>query len=360
MNLEPTANCLKSSIARSAASDSNRVLIMTWSSGGAAYPRAKGLADSLGAPFYHPSPLREGWPAPIRYAIQTIRTASRLVLVRPRHVVFTNPPVVAGLAVLPLRRLLRLKVWSDSHSGVFNDPKWSRFSRVNAWLTRRCAGVIVTNRVLADRVRNEGGRPVIVTLTSSNPRSTQGAETATLVAPTTYSFDEPVMELLEAARIAPEVHVTLTGTPPEAVRAAAPPNCHFPGWLSEEEYEALISSSRGVLCLTTRELTLQMAGFEAVEWGVPVLVSGTETLCTWFRHGGAVIARSHDPAELSTALRRLWHSSEALRREMESARQVMFAESRRGLEELAAGLAEASAGAERRGRDDPCPPRPAC
>jgi hypothetical protein len=66
--------------------------------------------------------------------------------------------VFAGLVIVALARLSGARVWADSHSGAFNDPRWSRFERLHRWLMRRCAGVLVTNAMLATLVTRAGRR----------------------------------------------------------------------------------------------------------------------------------------------------------------------------------------------------------
>lgn len=302
------------------------------------HPRADAIADALGASMYCPSPGSRSWPAPVRYAIQTVATARYIARTRPADILFTNPPVFAGIVVVLLARLAGARAWSDSHSGAFNDPRWSRFTRLNDWVMRRCAGVIVTNRPLVEIVRSKGGNPFVLNMVAKEQHQPKAGSRQTILVPLSYAFDEPVQELLEAAAIIPEVHITLTGRAPDWVVKSAPENCEVVGWLSRSDYESLLSQASGVVCLTNRELTMQMGAFEALEYGIPILASGTAVLRDYLDQGGVVFADDHTPAELAAGMRELWRERERLRTEALGARRTMFERAARELAELRAAF----------------------
>jgi O-antigen/teichoic acid export membrane protein len=302
------------------------------------HPRADAIAQALGASVYCPPPGSRRWPAPLRYVIQTLASARHLIGSRPADVFFTNPPVFAGVVVVLLARLLRARAWSDSHSGAFNDPRWMRFARVNEWVMRRCAGVIVTNRALAARVHESGGRPVVLNMVAPAPRPRQPSTAPTILAPLSYAFDEPVRELLEAAVMAPEVKLTLTGRAPDWVARAAPENCILTGWLARADYEQLLSEAAGMICLTDRELTMQMGAFEALEYGIPMLASGTEALRDYLNWGGVVFAEDHEPATLASGMQELWRERDRLMKEALVGQRAAFERAERELSDLRAAL----------------------
>lgn len=302
------------------------------------HPRADAIAAALGATVFCPPPRSRRWPAPLRYLIQSIATARHVMRTRPAEIFFTNPPVFAGVVVVLLARLSRARAWSDSHSGAFNDPRWMRFARVNDWVMRRCAGVIVTNRPLAAIVSSCGGRPFVLNMVASRPRARRPGPQATILAPLSYAFDEPVKELLEAAAMVPDAHVTITGRAPDWVQQAAPGNCTLTGWLARSDYEALLSRANGVICLTSRELTMQMCAFEALEYGIPMLASGTEALRDYLCHGGVVFAEDHHPRTLAVGLQQLWQERERLMDEATAAQPTAFQHAERELASLQAAL----------------------
>jgi len=312
----------------------SRTTFVSWTP----HPRAEAIADALGATVYCPSPGSRDWPAPVRYALQTVGTARHVLRTRPTDILFTNPPVFAGVVVVLLARLGRARAWSDSHSGAFNDPRWSRFAALNDWVMRRCAGVIVTNRPLVELVRSKRGNPFILNMVAKEQHQPRSGSRQTILAPLNYAFDEPVRELLEAAAMAPEIHMTFTGRAPDWVVQSAPENCSVVGWLSRPDYESLLSQASGVVCLTSRELTMQMGAFEALEYGIPILASGTAVLRDYLDQGGVVFAEDHTPAELAAGIQTLWRERERLRTEALAAQSTMFERAGRELAELRAAF----------------------
>jgi glycosyltransferase involved in cell wall biosynthesis len=302
------------------------------------HPRAEAIADALGAGVYCPSPGSRNWPAPLRYVVQSAGTAKHIIRTRPTDILFTNPPVFAGIVVVLLARAAGARAWSDSHSGAFNDPRWSRFARLNDWVMRQCAGVIVTNRPLVELVRSKGARPFVMNMVAKDRHLPQPDSGQTILAPLSYAFDEPVQELLQAAAMAPEVHMTFTGQAPDWVVKSAPENCAVVGWLSRPDYESLLSRASGVVCLTNRELTMQMGAFEALEHGIPILASGTAVLRDYLDQGGVVFADDHTPAELAAGIRALWRERERLRTEARAAQSTMFERAGQELAELRAAF----------------------
>jgi glycosyltransferase involved in cell wall biosynthesis len=302
------------------------------------HQRATAIAEALGATLYCPRPNARRWPAPIRYVVQSFNTAAHIIRTRPSDIFFTNPPVVAGVVIISIARLFGARPWSDSHSGAFNDPLWSRFERVNDWVMRKCAGVIVTNGPLAELVKSRGGRPFVLNVVASRPRPREDGLRRTIVAPLSYSFDEPVRELLDAATMVPKVHLTFTGRAPDWVVRDAPANCTITGWLSRSDYEALLGRARGVICLTSRELTMQMGAFEALEYGIPMLASGTLVLRNYLDQGGVIFADDHSASTLAVCLQQLWSDQDRLVEEVLTAQSVIFCRAGRELSTLQAAL----------------------
>jgi glycosyltransferase involved in cell wall biosynthesis len=310
-----------------------RICFVTWTP----HHRASEIAKAVGGEIYEPSPVRGSWPAALRYVVQAAKTLAHLVRVRPREVLFTNPPFVAGLVLVLPARILGFRVWADSHSGVFNDPRWTRFARANGWVMRRCAGVIVTNERLAQLVSKSGCRPLILNYPAIDFRDREPTEDPALVATLGFKFDEPVDELLEAARRAPDVRLVLTGAAPRSFMAKAPQNCTVTGWLPRRDYERTLAEARGVVCLTSREDTMQMGAYEALQFGLPMMLSGTKALRSFF-HRGAIFVDDHDPATLAAALARLWNEHEALSEEALLAREEALGRCAREVEALRVAL----------------------
>ncbi|MGP0102189.1 MAG: glycosyltransferase [Solirubrobacteraceae bacterium] len=126
----------------------------------------------------------------------------------------------------------------------------------------------------------------------------------TVVVPLTYAFDEPVVELLAAAGRCPDVTFLLTGSAPDALKATAPHNVTFTGWVDDANYHKLLATADAVGCLTTRSATMQTTVIEAMEYGKPTFVSGTDVLREWRGEDDTVFfISSHTPDAVSAAVR---------------------------------------------------------
>lgn len=286
-----------------------RIAVITWTPH---HHRTHCLASLLQAELYEPSPVWRAAPAPVRYALQALQTVIFLLMRRPNVVVFQNPPSICGVVLIIMGCVLRFSVWADAHSGVFNDPLWSRFRRLNRFIARRCAGVIVHTPDLASQILSDGGRAFVLAYPVLQPHSITTGKGSYIVAALSYSFDEPVDLIIRAARDVPHVQVVCTGDPPPELVAEAPANCRFSGWLSRRDYERLLAGARGVVSLTTRDETMQTGGFEAVERALPLITSDFAALRT-FHHEGALFVKCEDPRELGVALEEVWTNWPLLR-----------------------------------------------
>ena len=296
------------------------------------------MARVLGAELYEVEPRAvEAPPAAVRYPIQAARTLARVITKRPRNVIVTNPPFVAALWLNLFARPLGYRVWVDAHSGAFNDPRWTRFSMLNYWVLRHSRGVILATERLAGPLRERDVEIVVVNYPGVEIKSRRDGADGGLVATLGYKFDEPVRELLEAAGRFPHISLFLTGNAPSELRALAPPNCTFTGWLDREAYDDLLSGARGVVCLTTREETMQTGAYEALQFALPVMLSGTAALRDIFNRG-VVFVDEHDPDTLAAGLEKLWGQHEQLSEEAERGRSEILERFRGEVEALRAEL----------------------
>ncbi len=79
-----------------------------------------------------------------------------------------------------------------------------------------------------------------------------------------------------------------------------PENVHFTDFIPNETYYALLSSSQAVMCLTTRNHTMQRGACEALSMGKPIITSNWPLLKTYFHQG--TIHVDNSAAEISAAV----------------------------------------------------------
>jgi glycosyltransferase involved in cell wall biosynthesis len=104
----------------------------------------------------------------------------------------------------------------------------------------------------------------------------------------TFTPDEPVEVFPKAAARLPDVQFYVTGNYRRAnprVLAAKPENVTLTGFLADGEYVGLLLASDAVICLTTRDHTMQRGAYEAMYLGKPIITSNFDLLRRHFYKG---------------------------------------------------------------------------
>jgi glycosyltransferase involved in cell wall biosynthesis len=297
--------------------------------------RTRDLAPKLGLDAWfalHPDEVR--LPLLLRYLRCTARTTRLLGQVEGPTVAVMMPPLPLLLIAVVWAHRGDRRLIADLHTGFFADPKWRWATSWSLRLLRRHV-VIVTNRSLADRCRRAGVRdvhtlhdPLDVDLRTGTSPSEMHVQRPCVVAPLSYASDEPVAELLEAARQRPEVFWYLTGRPPRRLELDTPPNVLMTGFLRRSDYVALLDRSV-VVALVTRDETMQRSGYEAMMLHRPLVVSDWPLLQDFF--GDAAVYTSADAESIAGGVQ--------LALERQRALQVAMArQHRRRLDEQQASL----------------------
>jgi glycosyltransferase involved in cell wall biosynthesis len=222
------------------------------------------------------------------------------------------PPTPALLSVALSRRDLRIA--GDLHSGVFNDPKWSWALGLTLQILKKRGVAIVTNESLARICRQHGVDTIVLhdmieDFDGPTPGAPRGLEARQYVLfPVTYAPDEPIDAVLSAAAASPDVVFVLTGNAPERHQSSAPSNVIFTGFVSQSEFIALLRNAGAVAALTTRENTMQRAGYEALSASVPLIASSTRVLEEYF--GDSAVFTDSSAEGLGNAVREVLRDRE--------------------------------------------------
>lgn len=307
--------------------------------------RSDTIAEALNGPSHLIRPDRPD-RAPLRYPVQLVQSLRALWRDRPAAVMVASPPFLAPLAAWIYSSVRGVPFAIDAHSGVFNDPRWSWATRINRFLSRRAAATIVTGNHYRDLVASWGAQPLVIGAVPCRFRDDVAPADlgpgVHIVFPCTWSFDEPVDRLVAAARRTPEVTVHITGRPKGPAAAhleGAPDNVRLAGWLSDDEYTALMKGCDGVLALTSRDHTMQRAGEESLELGKPLICSGWSLLRETFSQGALFVDNTTD--QLADALAEMAERHTELAAEMVELRPIRVADYERGLDELRELLGDA-------------------
>lgn len=257
-------------------------------------PRSQVFAQQLGIRdcyFLHCTKRRGLWAAPWKYTYQALHTLPLLFRRRP-HVVFVqSPPSFAALFVYIYCALTRSCFVIDAHSDAFQRACWTWPRWLYTFLARQAVTTIVTNEHFQQQLQQRGAhgfilRDIPTTFPTGAPYPLEGKFNLAVV--NTFAMDEPLPEILEAAKSCPDVHFYVTGSTKRAssgLLASAPENVHFTDYLPRDSYYGLLNSSQAVLCLTTRNHTMQRGACEALSLGKPIITSDWPLLRTYFHQG---------------------------------------------------------------------------
>lgn len=256
-------------------------------------PRSRVFARELGIPIrFVTSTRRRGLlVAPFKYAVQGARTARLLWADRPQLVLVQSPPTFAAMAAWLYATVTGARFVVDAHSAAMMSPYWTRPRWLYGRMTRRALATVVTNEHFAREIRRMGGRAIVIPdIPTSFPpgQSYPVAGTFNVMVVNSFAPDEPLSEVVAAARDLREVSFYVTGDPNRdgvEVPPDLPPNVRLTGFLPDDTYHALMFSCQAVLCLTTRDHTMQRGACEALWTGRPIVTSDWPLLREYFSAG---------------------------------------------------------------------------
>lgn len=264
--------------------------------------RSAWLAESLGIEdlrYVSPSPrrgLRAAWR---KYPLQLVATMRALLARRPRVVFVQSPPSFAAWTAALYGAATGSAVVIDAHSDAFERSIWTRPAWLTRMVARRATATLVTNEHWAQRVVGWGATAITVpsiptTFVSGDPPPLAPGHNVAVV--NTWAFDEPLGAVLDAAARLPEVtfHVTGRDDRVASLGRPIPENVRFTGFLADDAYHGLLRSADAVVCLTTRDHTMQNGASEALSHATPIVTSDWPVLRDYFSSGTAHVDNSAD------------------------------------------------------------------
>ncbi len=223
------------------------------------------------------------------YLLKSIQTLKCLFQSKPDLVLVQFPPAPALYCVAFYSWLTGARYVSDCHLGITNE-NWLKWAYVKKLLTR--GQVIVHNTHLVEQVKVDlQVTPFVLRDGVAKKQSIHLGNTALLerlglslqkyvIFPCSFSVDEPLQEMIEAARLLPEIKFVMTWHSeklPKQMRETLPPNIVLTGFLQVDDYNCLFANSGLALVLTKHE-AVQLSGMqEAMAFEIPAVVSDLNT-----------------------------------------------------------------------------------
>ena len=254
--------------------------------------RNRSLARAVGATLHE---LHHPGGRLARYGALVPRTFGLVRRLKPGVIYYQNPSLILAtlLATMKALRLTRAKLIGDFHNGGVYPPAggW-----LVPWIVRHSDLVIVSNRNLEAPIAAFGGRAMSIPdpiphleVESREPPAPGQFEVLFICS---WASDEPIVEVLKAARIVaerqPGITISITGRPKlEKVgwTDPVPANVNLTGFLPESEFERRLLAAKVVLDLTTRADCMVCGAYEAVSAGVPMVLSDNQPTRAYFRKG---------------------------------------------------------------------------
>jgi len=248
----------------------------------------------------------------LRYLFASVRTIALLLRRRPDVLLVPNPSLVLATLAILLRPILRYRLVVDAHNEAvvpfIHQQCWLR--RVSRWVVSKADLTIVSNRLLAAAVEEQGGRPFtlpdripeppIASVGMASVGKLQGAFNAVLIS--TFAPDEPVLGVLEAVR-GTSIDLYVTGDCCKlgpSTRQNVPRNVHLTGFLPEAEYWKLLRSADAIVDLTLMENCLVCGAYEALALGKPMLLSNNRASVEFF--GDSALYTDNAPDDIRRML----------------------------------------------------------
>jgi glycosyltransferase involved in cell wall biosynthesis len=254
-----------------------------------------------------------------KYASQALATLWLLARTRPRTVFVMCPPAAACVPVWLYAKLARASYLIDAHTATFVDARWKALAFVQRFFCREARTTLVTNTHWQSLIESWHARSDIVAdvpVAFPAPRRLELAPGPKIAVVCTFTFDEPVAAMFEAARLAPEVALHFTGNPKRLgveLLARKPANVHLMGFLPDDEYVGLLTQCTAVMSLTTLDHTMQRGAYEAAYLGRPIITSNFALLRGAFPRGTVFVEAT--PQSIAAGVRTMCADAERYARE---------------------------------------------
>jgi len=249
------------------------------------------------------------WLRPLEYALKSIKTLWFFIIRRPQIIWIQLPPTPLLYLALFYRMLAfqEVLIVADCHNATFRPP-WIKLPKVVSFLNQ-CDIILVHSVQVKSQAREFGISDEVVHLLEDPTNSITEVDSSALTSklshpwvlcPCSFNRDEPINEILNAARLAPEITFVLTGRFDRARGihdlTNIPDNVKLTGFLPVSKFNALLLETDVVLGFTQLDGIQLSAAVEATAAGVPMLLSDTKLLRQLFYKGAVYVDSANSSA----------------------------------------------------------------
>ncbi|HEX6493271.1 MAG TPA: glycosyltransferase [Candidatus Dormibacteraeota bacterium] len=244
----------------------------------------------------------------IRYLRDGITTWRRLSARDPEVVVAVSPPVFTPLVAWAWCHTRGRRLVIDCHTGAFHSREWGWSRPIHRWLARRAEVTLLHTEAMEAEVRGWGARALLLPDDVPDPAGAESrprAERPRVLVAGALDATEPVEAAIEAARLIPDVEMVFTGDHNRVdprLRAAAPANVVFTGWLDHPRFLGEMLAADVVGAFSCDPQVMNRAAFEAVGMSRPLVLSDQPGLRA--RLEGVALFCRNEPSAMADALLR--------------------------------------------------------
>jgi len=269
-----------------------KALFLVWGAPHGSH-RSELMARYLGMDLKHVYiTARQGkYYAPLKYSYQFLATLVFLASRRYRLIFVQDPPIFAALPAWLCGLISPTRFVIDAHTPPLLSPIWAWTLPLHRFLSRRAITTLVTNDYLRRLVASWGGNAFVLEDPPVDPPSFQPMRLEqselNVVMVSSASPDEPVTEVLKAARKLPGLRFYITGDHArhhQHIIDSAPPNVRFTGYL-RQEFLPLLDAADVIMDLCNEEHQFLSGANEALWLGKPLITSKGPVLETYFDRG---------------------------------------------------------------------------
>jgi len=251
--------------------------------------RNKTLSKALGVKLYQ---VEANYHRLIRYPVLIVRTLYILLSSKPKIIFAQNPSIILALFIAIYGAIFNKKVVIDAHNaGVFPfEGKFAWANFVTKIIFKSADLIIVTNESLKSYVELNKGNAFVLpdpfpVIESSSTKNLKGKVNYLLIC--TWASDEPYMEAIQAFSNLDDSYVLYVTGNSKGKEKKLPfeisDNIQITGYLSNQDFDLLLSSCDVIIDLTTREDCLVCGAYEAISAGTPLILSDTKALRHYFK-----------------------------------------------------------------------------
>jgi glycosyltransferase involved in cell wall biosynthesis len=274
--------------------------------------RSSTLAQLLGAKLIILSIDRKGISIRLsQYLILAIRTFFILLKENPDFIICQCPPIQILFPSYCYSKIRKAVFVVDAHTGAFIGKgfHFPVYRKILKFFLCRARLTIIPNQGLVDYLLAwkisyfilEDGLPNLeVKLVTEKLEKS-------VVLISGGGSDEPIEEVIKAARLVPEVKIFITGVEmgkKEESLSRNLKNLTFTGFLLEPEYLNLLRQAEVIMVLTTRPNTILCGAYEALSLEKPMILSNTKTLSHHFTKG--IIAVENTAEGIAQGIKQLF------------------------------------------------------